>query len=258
LARDVRSNLMAIYGFARLTDDLGDEVDGDRLSHLDWLEAELDRAAVGSATHPVLRQLTPLIRGLALSLEPFRDLIEANRMDQRVTRYRSFGDLVEYCMLSAAPVGRLVLAVFGAQTAERMELSDEICIGLQVVEHLQDVGEDARRGRIYLPAEDMEHFGCSEAELLGTEASPALRRLVAMQVGRARGLLAAAVPLAASLRFRPRVAIVGFGAGGMAALDSIERAGYDVLRHHCAPRKSAFARRALSGLATAGTARSLA
>ena len=87
LARDVRSSLMAIYGFARLTDDLGDEVDGDRLSHLDWLEAELDRAAVGSTTHPVLQQLTPLIRGLALSLEPFRDLIEANRMDQRVTRY---------------------------------------------------------------------------------------------------------------------------------------------------------------------------
>ncbi len=257
LARDVRANLMAIYGFARLTDDLGDEAEGDRLAHLDWLEAELDRAGVGDATHPVLRQLTPVIRGRALSLEPFRDLIEANRMDQRVTRYRSFGDLVDYCMLSAAPVGRLVLAVFGVQTAARMALSDEICIGLQVVEHLQDIGEDARRGRIYLPTEDLERFGCSEADLLRPEGSPALRRLVAMQVGRARGLLAAAVPLAASLRFRPRTAVVGFGAGGMAALDSIERAGYDVLRHHCAPRKFVFARRALSALAAASTARSL-
>ena len=167
LTGDVRASLMAIYGFARLTDDIGDEASGDRLAHLDWLEAELDRAAAGSATHPVMRQLTPVIRGLALSLEPFRDLIEANRMDQRVTRYRSFGDLVDYCMLSAAPVGRLVLAVFGVQTAERTALSDEVCIGLQVVEHLQDVGEDAGRGRIYLPTEDMERCGCTRTNCSG-------------------------------------------------------------------------------------------
>ena len=69
-------------------------------------------------------------------------------------------------MLSAAPVGRLVLAVFGASTPERVALSDKVCIGLQVVEHLQDIGEDARRGRVYLPAEDMERFGCTEADLL--------------------------------------------------------------------------------------------
>jgi squalene synthase HpnC len=196
-----------------------------------------------------------VIRGLDLSLEPFRDLLEANRMDQRVTRYRSFGDLVDYCMLSAAPVGRLVLAVFGASMPERITLSDEVCIGLQVVEHLQDVGEDARRGRIYLPAEDMERFGCTEAELLATDSSPALRRLVAMEVSRARSLLASAVPLAASLRFRPRAAVVGFGAGGTAALDSIEQAGYDVLKQHCSPHKLAFARRAFSDLVAAGAGR---
>jgi len=255
LPRDIRASLMAVYGFARLADDLGDEAEGDRLACLDWLEAELDLAAAGRADHPVLRQLTPVIRGLDLSLEPFRDLLEANRMDQRVTRYRSFGDLVDYCMLSAAPVGRLVLAVFGASTPERITLSDEVCIGLQVVEHLQDVGEDARRGRIYLPAEDMERFGCTEAELLATDSSPALRRLVAMEVSRARSLLASAVPLAASLRFRPRAAVVGFGAGGTAALDSIEQAGYDVLKQHCSPHKLAFARRAFSDLVAAGAGR---
>jgi squalene synthase HpnC len=255
LAPAVRENLMAIYGFARLTDDIGDEAAGDRLAHLDWLEAELERAALGTASHPVLRRLTGLIRGLELSLDPFRDLIEANRIDQRVTRYRSFGDLVGYCMLSAAPVGRLVLEVFGVSSAERIALSDEVCIALQVVEHLQDVGEDAGHGRVYLPSEDMERFGCSEAELLGSESSPALRRLVAMEVSRARGLLAAAVPLAASLQFRPRAAVVSFGAGGLAALDSIEGAGYDVLGHHCGPRKLAFARRALSGLLAASTSR---
>ena len=255
LPRDVRANLMAIYGFARLADDLGDEAEGDRMAYLDWLEAELDLAAAGRAHHPVLRQLTPVIRGLDLSLEPFRGLVEANRMDQRVTRYRSFADLVDYCMLSAAPVGRLVLAVFGASTPERIALSDEVCIGLQVVEHLQDIGEDARRGRIYLPAEDMERLGCTEAELLASDSSPALRRLVAMEVSRARGLLASSVPLAASLRFRPRAAVVGFGAGGMAALDSIEQADYDVLKQHCSPHKLVFARRAFSDLVAAGTGR---
>ncbi len=255
LPRDLRANLMAIYGFARLVDDLGDEAQGDRLAFLDWLEAELGRAAAGSATHPVLRQLTPVIRGLDLSLDPFRGLIEANRMDQRTTRYQSFGDLVDYCMLSAAPVGRLVLEVFGVSTVERIVLSDKVCVGLQVVEHLQDIGEDARRGRIYLPAADMERFGCTEGELLGTESSPALRRLVAMEVNRARGLLAAGVPLAGSLRFRLRAAVVGFTAGGMAALDSIERSGDDVLKHQCRPRKTRFARRAVSALVAASTRR---
>ena len=255
LPSDVRANLMAIYGFARLADDLGDEAEGDRLALLDWLETELDRAAAANATHPVLKQLTPVIRGLDLSLDPFRCLIEANRVDQRVTRYQSFDDLVDYCMLSAAPVGRLVLAVFGVSTAGRIALSDKVCIGLQVVEHLQDVGEDARRGRVYLPAEDMERFGCKETELLRPDSSPALRRLVAMEARRARSLLAAAVPLAASLRFRPRVAVVGFAAGGMAALDSIDRAGGDVLRSRCRPRKLRFASRAFHGLVAASVKR---
>jgi len=251
LPRAVRANLMAIYGFARLTDDVGDEAEGDRLALLDWLEAELDRAASGRAIHPVLVQLTPVIRELDLSLDPFRRLIEANRMDQRITRYRSFGDLVDYCMFSAAPVGRLVLAVFGVSTSERIASSDKVCIALQLVEHLQDVGEDARRGRVYLPTEDLDRFGCTQAELLGSGSSPALRRLVAMEVLRARDLLRVGVPLAASLRLRPRAAVAGFTAGGMAALDSIERSGYDVLGHRCRPRKLRFARRALATLAAA-------
>ena len=92
LPPDLRTNLMAIYGFARLADDLGDEAQGDRLALLDWLEAELDRAAVGNATHPVLQRVSPVIGGLGLSLDPFRCLIEANRMDQRVSRYQTFDD----------------------------------------------------------------------------------------------------------------------------------------------------------------------
>jgi squalene synthase HpnC len=255
LPREARESLLAIYGFARLTDDLGDEAEGDRLDMLDRLEADVERAAAGNATNPVIQKLTPVIRDFELSLDPFRALIEANRMDQRVARYQSFDDLVAYCMLSAAPVGRLVLAVFRASTPERVALSDSVCIGLQLVEHLQDIGEDAGRGRVYMPAEDMERSGCTETDLAAASAPRALRDLVATEVARARLLLSAAVPLAASLELRPRAAVVSFGAGGQAALDSIERAANDVLGVRCRPNKLRFATRALSGLAAASLKR---
>ena len=242
LPRDARSNLMAIYGFARLTDDVGDEAEGDRLKLLDGLDAQLELAASGDATDPTFQRLSPVIRDLDLSLDPFRRLIEANRMDQRVSRYRTFDDLVEYCMLSAAPVGEMVLAVFGLSSAERIKLSDKVCIALQLVEHLQDVREDAQRGRVYLPLEDMERVGCVEGDLVQPHATTAVRALISLEIDRARDLLSAGVPLASTLPLRPRVAVTGFTAGGTAALDSIERAKHDVLGVRCRPSKLGVAR----------------
>ena len=237
LPRDVRANLMAIYGFARFTDDIGDEAEGDRLALLDWLEDELELAGEGKAVHPVFRRLTPLIQSLELDLGPFRALIEANRVDQRITRYETFDDLVGYCMLSAAPVGQLVLAVFKELSDERIAYSDQICIGLQLVEHLQDIGEDVRRGRVYVPQEDLTRFGCTEEDLRAPSASTAVRELVDMESQRARHLFEPGAPLMASLPLQPRLAIGGFVAGGMAALDSINRAHFDVLSVKCRPRK---------------------
>lgn len=237
LPHDIRSQLMAIYAFARFTDDIGDEAEGDRLALLDWLDDELTLAGEGRAVHPVFQRLTPVIQDLNLDLQPFRSLIEANRVDQVVTRYSTFDDLVEYCMLSAAPVGHLVLAVFRASSEERIEWSDKVCIALQLVEHLQDVGEDARRGRIYLPMEDFAEFHCTEEDLLRPSASDALRDLIAKETCRARDLLAAGPPLASSLPVRARLAVAGFVAGGVAAVESIERAHYDVLSVRCRPSK---------------------
>jgi squalene synthase HpnC len=236
LPRRVRSHLLAVYGFARLADDIGDEVEGDRLAQLDWLESELDHAAAGTATHPILVQLTPTLAELALPLDPFKDLIEANRVDQTVSRYETMEDLVAYCQLSAVPVGRLVLLVFGVSTPARVALSDEVCIGLQLTEHLQDIGEDASRGRVYLPARDREAFGVTEDELSAPHASPALQRLVAVHVNRARRRLASGRPLVRGLPWSPRAAVAGFVGGGEAALDAIQRAGYDVLGTRCRPR----------------------
>lgn len=251
LAGRSREQLMAIYGFARLADDIGDEADGDRLQLLDSLEAELERAATGGASHPVLQRLSPVIGELELQVEPFHCLIEANRMDQRVSRYETYDDLVAYCMLSAAPVGRLVLAVFDSSTPERIALSDRVCIGLQIVEHLQDVGEDAKAGRIYLPQDDLARWSCDEADLLASSSSPAVRRVVFEEAGRARALLASGVPLARTLGARARVAVCGFAAGGLAALDSVDRARGDVLAVRCRPRPTTFARRAVAAMLSA-------
>ena len=233
-----RAHLLAIYGFARLVDDIGDEYDGDRLAALDWIEAELQRARAGDATHPVMVQLTPLLDELDVDDEPFLALIEANRVDQRKHRYRTQGELAEYCTLSANPVGRLVLAVFDAATPERIALSDAVCTGLQLVEHLQDIGEDyTQKGRIYFPAEEMARFGVDEDDLGAARASDPLRRLVAHQCDAARGLLSRGAPLVASLSGWAKVTVAGYAGGGMAALDAIAGANYDVLRKLRTPSK---------------------
>jgi squalene synthase HpnC len=229
LPRAVRAHLLALYGFARLVDELGDEVAGDRLALLDWLEAELDRAYAGRATHPLMRRLEPTLTACALPRAPFAELIEANRVDQRVQRYETWEQLRGYCALSANPVGHLVLGVLDAATPDRLARSDAICTALQLVEHCQDVREDLARGRVYLPAEDLARCGATVDDLAAPAAGAPVRRTIALEVDRARGLLDEGAPLVRALRGRPRLAVAGFVAGGRAALDAIERADFDVL-----------------------------
>jgi squalene synthase HpnC len=237
LPRRSRRHLLAVYGFARLVDDIGDELEGDRLEALDWAEAELDAAFTGTAAHPVFTELQAMLAEIALPRAPFADLIEANRQDQIVSRYASYEDLLDYCRLSANPVGRLVLYVLGESDHDRAVLSDKVCTGLQLVEHWQDVREDFDRSdRIYIPTEDLDRFGVAESDLGTATAGPAFRRLMAFEVGRARDLLLAGSQLVDRLRGRPRVAVAGFVAGGLTAIDAIERAGFDVLSH--SPRVS--------------------
>jgi squalene synthase HpnC len=252
LPRRVRHHLLAIYGFARLADQLGDEFPGDRLAALDWLEGELDRAFAGRAAHPLLCNLQPTLRAYRLPREPFAALIEANRLDQRVRRYRTWEQLLGYCELSANPVGELVLGVLGSATPERVALASSICTALQLAEHWQDVAEDAGRGRVYLPAEDLARFGCEERDLHAAHAGERLRRLLALEVGRTHELLDRGAPLARTLRGRARVAVAAFVGGGRAALQAIERAGYDVL---AGPPRAGRAQRARALLGALGDRR---
>jgi squalene synthase HpnC len=230
LPRALRTDLVAIYNVTRVIDDLGDEADGDRRALLRDFAADLATIwAGGRPTAPVLRELAPTVAARGLAQEPFQRLIEANLIDQRVHRYASYAQLREYCALSAHPVGRLVLGVFGVRDPVAVELSDRVCAGLQLVEHWQDVGEDRCAGRVYLPAEDLARFGVTEAELDAASASPSVRRLLAFQTDRAAALLDSGAALPALLRGWSRLAVAGYLAGGLAAVDALRRVDGDVL-----------------------------
>ncbi len=263
-----RRHLAAVYGFARAVDDMGDEAPpGERAQLLDALEADLGRlyqfqdpalregpapaGTAGSAPQiGVVRALATVVGDCAIPQQAFADLIRANRQDQVVSRYPAFTDLADYCKLSANPVGRIVLHVFGAATPERMILSDRVCTALQLAEHWQDVAEDFRAGRIYLPAEDMQRFGCTDSDLAAPSAGPQLRALMAFEVERAGQLLDEGAPLVGNLRGSARVAVAGYVAGGRAALAAITEAGHDVLRATHTPRRGRLAREMLRAYAT--------
>ena len=173
--------------------------------------------------------------------QPLLDLIQANRQDQIVTRYATFAELERYCELSANPVGQIVLCIFGAATPKRVMLSDNICTALQLAEHWQDVAEDLAQGRIYLPAEDLERYGCTEADLAASTAGAAVRRLMMFEVNRAADLLDQGAPLVGTLRGAARLAVAGYLAGGRAALAAIRAQRYDVLSGTPRPRKPRLA-----------------
>ncbi|MET7611968.1 squalene synthase HpnC [Streptomyces seoulensis] len=246
LPRAWRTDLMAVYGFARLVDDIGDgdlapggadaralgvpeERAGDRLALLDAFETDLGRVFDSTPHHPLLRRLQPTVRRRGLTPEPFLGLIAANRQDQLVTRYETYDDLLAYCALSANPVGRLVLGVTGTATPERIRRSDAVCTALQIVEHLQDVAEDLGRDRIYLPAQDMKRFHVQESDLAAPSAGASVRALVAFEARRAQDLLNEGAPLVGSVHGRLKLLLAGFVAGGKAAVRAIAAADFDVL-----------------------------
>ncbi|MDQ0994151.1 squalene synthase HpnC [Streptomyces sp. V3I7] len=256
-----RDDLMAVYGFARLVDDIGDgdlapggadarllgvsPADAeDRLLLLDAFEADLRRVFDATPRHPLLRRLQYTVGRRSLTPEPFLGLIAANRQDQLVTRYETWDDLLAYCELSANPVGRLVLAVTGSSTLERIRMSDAVCTGLQIVEHLQDVSEDLGRDRIYLPAEDMKRFQVQEADLAADSTGAPVRALVAHEAQRARDLLNEGLPLVGSVPGRLKLLLAGFVAGGRAAIRSIAAADHDVLSGPPKPGKIQLLREA--------------
>jgi squalene synthase HpnC len=239
--RAARPHLRAIYGFARLVDNLGDEAAGDRLALLDELEQELDRCYGGTPQTAIMRRLARTIEACDLPRDPFWRLIEANRIDQRTSRYETWDDVRWYCTYSAEPVGRLVLGVYGrAAEDELVAMSDDVCTGLQLVNFLQDPPRDLALGRIYLPLEDLRRFAVAEEELAGPR-SDRLATLCRFEGDRAAALLKRGFPLAKALGGRIGKSVALFARGGLAALAALERANWDVFSGRPAPGKLTFA-----------------
>jgi squalene synthase HpnC len=241
--RRLRPHLRSVYGFARLVDILGDEVEGDRLAALDELEREVEACYSGEPTWPVLRALQPTIREFSLPREPFLRLIDANRMDQRISEYEAWGDLREYCRHSADPVGHLVLGLLGLDTdVELVAASDDVCTGLQLVNFLQDVPRDLELGRIYLPAEDRRRFAVTTLD----GPSPELLELLRFEATRARGLLGAGQVLQQRIAGRVGRAVGLFARGGLAALDALEAARWDIFTQRPRPSRARLVLAALA------------
>jgi len=236
-----RRDLHAVYAFARTVDDIGDRPGCSpqaRTAELTEFRADLhDIWRTGRPKRPVLRRLVPTVRARGLDLESFDLLVQANLTDQRVTRYATFEQLRDYCRCSADPVGRLVLAIFGRHGAALERDSDRVCTALQLVEHWQDVGEDRRAGRVYLPQEDLAAFGVDEQDLDADTASPAVQALMRFETERAAALLDLGAPIVGRLTGWARVAVAGYVAGGRAAVAALRRCGGDVLRATPQPRR---------------------
>jgi len=248
----VRADLTAVYDVARTIDQIGDETDGstpeDRLAALDAFDSDLTLvwANLPHPRHPVLVRLVPTVHRHRLPIAPFRALIEANRVDQRQSTYPTWDDLRSYCALSADPVGRIVLGIFDAATPQRIAWSDDVCTALQVVEHCQDVAEDRRRGRVYLPLETLDANGVGLADLDRSTTTAGLRAAVARETLRCDLLLRrSGTALVATLRGIARVVVAGYVAGGLATVDALRRADFDVMVTTPRPRKRDVARHAL-------------
>ena len=244
----IKEHLTNIYNYCRYIDDIGDLSLGERQENLRHAEQELKEALEGAESNKILSDIATTIKKTSAPEKNLFDLIDANFMDQTIKKYDTFEQLCDYCKLSANPVGRLVLAAFGAYNEENAKLSDMVCTSLQIIEHLQDIAEDYAEGRIYLPKEDLEKFHVKESMLAGkartsnaksklfdfsheiSTTPDEIKRLLSFECGRARQLmlegsaLLNTLPSAAS-----KVAIAGFIGGGLAQLEAIEKYNYNVI-----------------------------
>jgi squalene synthase HpnC len=256
LPREHREHLHNVYAFARMVDEIGDSFAGDRAARLHEVSADLGTIwSDRQPTDPVLRRLASTVRARGMSAEPFGRLIEANLQDQVVSRYATFAELRGYCRLSADPIGRMVLEVFGQATPETRARSDEVCTALQLLEHWQDVAEDWRAGRVYLPHEDLQAYGVDEYDLDRPAAGPQLRSLMRFEIERAAELLGKGTSIVGHLRGWGRISVSGFVAGGQATVSALRSTRGDVLGRTAQPSRLITASRMVSLLAAGATRR---
>ena len=251
LPKRQRPYVAAIYAFARTADDFADEgtlSPEERLGQLDDWERRLDASYRGDAEDPVFIALAETAARTGIPRSPLSALLNAFRMDVTTNRFPTFQDLLNYCQYSANPVGQLVLHLFNQARPETIALSDSICTGLQLANFWQDVSVDWNKGRLYLPLEDLRHFGYTEGQIAEGFVDDRFRALMKYQLQRTRGFLLAGLPLPGMVGFRLRCELALTIRGGLGMLQRIEAAGYDVLHHRPAFRTADKARIVLEAI----------
>ena len=232
LPRDLHQHFYNVYAYCRWADDLGDEISSKEraLELLDWWERELEDCYDGQPSHPVFVALRETIVAKDIPKKPFLDLLKAFRQDQVVKRYATWDGVLDYCVYSANPVGRLVLYLCGYRDEERQRLSDATCTALQLANFWQDVVEDAERGRRYIPADAIVRFGVDEGQILGRVFTPEFRAMMQDLVVRTRAMLLEGGAISGFVDKDLKVTLDLFRKGGEAILDGIEAENFDVLR----------------------------
>lgn len=235
LPADLRAPVGVIYRFARSADDFADEGDAlpaERLASLAAYREQLDRIAAGKPPHTRLfEDLVHIVRERDLPLDPFYDLLDAFAQDVVQSRYADFDLLLDYARRSANPVGRLMLHLFGMADARNLAWSDAICSALQLINFWQDIAIDWQKDRVYLPSDEMAHFGVGEAHIAGGVCDTAWRDLIRFQIDRTRSMMETGAPLGRVLPGRIGLEIRITIQGGLAILDKLEAANCDMFRH---------------------------
>ena len=244
LPKALHQHFYNVYAYCRWADDLGDEVPNAAraLELLDWWERELEACYEGKPSHPVFVALRETIAAKDIPRQPFADLLKAFRQDQTAKRYATWGAVMDYCVYSANPVGRLVLYLCGYRDQERQRLSDATCTALQLANFWQDVSRDLKKGRIYIPLDAAAARGLTEGDIVERRFDDRYVRLMKDLIARTRTLFAEGMPLARMVDARLSVDLEMFSRGGLAVLDAIEAMGYDTLHRRPAVSKLKQAR----------------
>jgi len=231
LPRHLHQDFYNVYAYCRSADDLADEIPdtAESLKQLNWWRGELDRMYEGEAEHPVFVALKGTVAKYGIPKQPFADLIRAFIQDRNVSRYRTWDEVLDYCVYSANPVGRLVLYLCGYSDAERQQLSDATCTALQLANFWQDITVDQQKDRVYLPLDLLARHNYTVEELFAHKFDDRFRAIMREAVDRAREFFLAGLPLARMVNRRLAVDLQLFSRGGMCVLDKIEQRGYDVL-----------------------------
>ena len=241
LPRRLHQDFYNVYAYCRWSDDLGDEV-ADPARALELLDAwEVELRTIyergPGPSHPVLIALRETIREKNIPIQPFSDLLRAFRQDQTVHRYADWDSVLDYCVYSANPVGRLVLYLCGYRDEARQKLSDYTCTALQFANFWQDVSRDLEKGRIYIPIDALAEHGLTEADVVARKFDARYVSLMESLIQRTRTLFRAGLPLAQTVEPFLRVDLEMFSRGGLAVLEAIESSGFNTLERRPALTK---------------------